>query len=184
MPGKTKSKGNGVKGRPPAEWIKFLKSKGAPQKLIDQIRGIEESGRKYDKSKEYIIRTIIDKIPQKYLEEPTKVHGPGKSGPLAEKKKKSFELEPDDFFDIEQRVKKIAKENNIENVEEVTFNLTANEGIVRFKISGKEKGPGIPDGTGPYSDTPECQLSKKKQEKSQLPKAKAFGLNGNIQRKS
>ena len=31
------------------------------------------------------------------------------------------------------------------------------------KESGKIKGPGIPDGTGPCSDTPECQMNKKKE---------------------
>jgi len=30
------------------------------------------------------------------------------------------------------------------------------------KESGKKKGPGIPDGTGPLSDTSECQMKKDK----------------------
>jgi len=81
-------------GRSPGEWISYLKSKNAPKNLIDQIKGIEESGKKYNKSKEYIMRTIIDKIPEKYLKEPTGVHGKGKSGPLSkEEKKKSSEYD-------------------------------------------------------------------------------------------
>lgn len=133
MPGKTK--GDGKKGRSPKEWISYLKSKGAPQKLIDQIRGIEESGKKYDKSKEYIMRTIIDKIPKKYIEEPTKQHGPGKSGPLAEERKSSVELDNDSYFDVERAVRKIAKENDIDNVESVEISLTATKGLINFKQS-------------------------------------------------
>lgn len=134
MPGK--SKGDGKKGRSPKEWISYLKSKGAPQKLIDQIKGIEQSGKKYDKSKEYIMRTIIDKIPKQYLEEPTKQHGPGKSGPLAEKKKSSVNLDHDSYFEIERVVRKIASANNINDVESVELVLKSNSGLIKFKQSG------------------------------------------------
>lgn len=77
------------KGRTPQQWISYLKSKDAPQNLIDMVKDIEESGKKYNRSEEYILRTIIDKIPEKYLKEPTSKHGPEKSGPKAEPQKKS-----------------------------------------------------------------------------------------------
>lgn len=32
------------------------------------------------------------------------------------------------------------------------------------KFAGSKKGPGVPDGTGPYGGTEECQMSKKKKE--------------------
>lgn len=122
------------KGRTPGQWISYLKSKGAPQKLLDQIRKIEQNGKEYGKSKEYIMRTIIDKIPKQYLEEPTKVHGPGKSGPLSEKKKKSsIELDNDSYFNIEQVIKKVARDNEIDNVEEVYIKVSSTEGLVMFK---------------------------------------------------
>jgi len=52
--------------------------------------------------------------------------------------KKAYTLTNDDFFDIEQIIKKIAKDNNIGDVENVTINLTANEGMARFKIAKKD----------------------------------------------
>jgi len=189
------------KGRTPGQWISYLKSKGAPKKLLDQIKAIEESGKKYNKSKEYIMRTIIDKIPKKYLDEPTKVHGPGKSGPLSQKRKSSEEsgmqerivmklaesfingnisyvkretegntelkhqvydflmengmeqeadffrrnvyanemkLSDDDYFNIERTLRKIAKENNIENIEEAFIYLDKEKGTINFKIKDEQ----------------------------------------------
>jgi len=35
------------------------------------------------------------------------------------------------------------------------------------KESGKKKGPGIPDGTGPYSGTDECPMKNKKEARIQ-----------------
>lgn len=129
------AKSDGKQGRSPQEWINFLKSKGAPKKLIDQIRAIEESGKKYNRSESYVLRSIQDKIPSKYLEKPTGVHGPGKSGPKSEpsKKKSSIELSPEEFFEVEHTLQKIAKENGISNVKQVEVSVTANEAIVRFK---------------------------------------------------
>jgi hypothetical protein len=58
------------------------------KKVIDMIDGIEASGKKYDRSKEYTARTIQDKLPKWAIKHTTAVHGPGKSGPLSEPKKK------------------------------------------------------------------------------------------------
>lgn len=124
--------------RTPSQWISHLKSKGAPSKLIDQIKAIEQSGKDYGRSKEYIMRTIIDKIPKKYIEEPTAAHGPEKSGPKAEPKKKSIELELNDKTAIEEIIIKIADANSIDNVSFVTMNLTHEDCIVKFSCEEKK----------------------------------------------
>ena len=80
------------------QWINRLKSKGAPQSLISKIKAIETSGKEQGKSKEYIMRTILDKIPKQYLDKPTKEHGKGKSGPLAESRPKKKAAEKDDIY--------------------------------------------------------------------------------------
>jgi len=136
---------NKVAGRSVSEWISFLKSKGAPEKLIDQIKAIERSGKEYGRSKEYIMRTIGDKIPKKYLEEPTAVHGPDKSGPKSDSKaspnaepvRKSIELDPKSHKSIEDTITKIASVNNIDNVSFVTMNLTHNDCIMKFNYIEK-----------------------------------------------
>ncbi|HRZ18944.1 MAG TPA: hypothetical protein P5136_02715 [Methanofastidiosum sp.] len=120
----------------PEKWVKDLKSKGAPKKVTDMIKGIEQSGKKYKKPKEYIMRTIIDKIPGKYLDKPTGQHGPGKSGPLSVKKKKSaifFEKGSDEFKALEEVLIKIASDSSIENVEEIHIDLYSDHGLVKFK---------------------------------------------------
>lgn len=61
------------------------KSSQEIQKVIDMIDGIEASGKKYDRSKEYIARTIHDKLPKWAIKHPTAMHGPEKSGPKSEK---------------------------------------------------------------------------------------------------
>jgi len=126
--------------RTPGQWISYLKSKGAPKKLINQIKGIEQSGKDYDKSKEYIMRTIVDKIPARYLDKPSKVHGPGKSGPLAEKRKKSsfsFDKSSQEYISLESLIKKIAEVSHIDQVEEIHVSLTKGEGMMKFKIAGE-----------------------------------------------
>lgn len=124
------------KGRTPEQWISYLQSKGAPKKLLDQIRSIEESGKEYDRSKEYTMRTIIDKIPKKYLDDPSKVHGPRKSGPKSEpsKKKSNIELSLDDYFDMESFIRKIAHENDIENIKEVNIAIYPESAIMQFEV--------------------------------------------------
>ena len=82
-------KSDGKQGQNTAELIaavkakdkNLTKSKKEINDVIAMIKGIEESGLKSKKSKEYIRRTINDKLPKWCLEEPTKMHGPGKSGP-------------------------------------------------------------------------------------------------------
>jgi len=49
--------------------------------------------------------------------------------------KKAFELVGDDYFNMEQAVRKIAEENGIKNVEGVSLSVTATEGIIKFKIA-------------------------------------------------
>jgi len=51
---------------------------------------------------------------------------------------KSFELSHDDYFDIERVIRDVAKENGIDDVEEITVVLTASEGVARFKIAKKK----------------------------------------------
>lgn len=138
--------------RTPGQWISHLKSKGAPAKLIDQIKAIEQSGKDYGRSKEYIMRTIIDKIPKKYIEEPTAAHGPEKSGPKSDSKayiksesrRKSMELKLEnrkaelnqkDHKAIEDIIIKLASANNIDNVERVYISLNKDMGFIRFKKS-------------------------------------------------
>lgn len=58
------------------------------KKVIDMIDGIEASAKKYDRSSEYAMRTIHDKLPSWAIKKKTPEHGPGKSGPLAEPRKK------------------------------------------------------------------------------------------------
>lgn len=83
-------------GRTPAEVKAAVRKAGKAhgksaeqiKKVMDMIAGIEESGKKYDRSEEYVMRTINDKLPAWAVKEPTAVHGPGKSGPLSTKKTK------------------------------------------------------------------------------------------------
>lgn len=73
-------------------WIQNLNSEKAPKETIEAFKkrykgalGYAKKKDEYNKSEaeEYAIRTAIDKLPKKYLKEPTKYHGPGKSGKLA-----------------------------------------------------------------------------------------------------
>lgn len=85
---KMAKKGDGIKGQNTGELIAAVKAKGKNltkskkeiNDVIAMIKGIEESGLKSKKSKEYIRRTINDKLPKWCLEEVTKLHGQDKSG--------------------------------------------------------------------------------------------------------
>lgn len=85
---KMAKKSDGKQGQNTAELIASVKAKGKSltkskkeiNEVIAMIKGIEESGLKAKKSKEYIRRTINDKLPKWCIEEVTKMHGPGKSG--------------------------------------------------------------------------------------------------------
>jgi uncharacterized protein YktB (UPF0637 family) len=85
---KMAKKSDGKQGQNTAELIAAVKAKGKNltkskkeiNDVIAMIKGIEESGLKAKKSKEYIRRTINDKLPKWCIEEVTKMHGPGKSG--------------------------------------------------------------------------------------------------------
>lgn len=63
---------------------RLKKSKKEINDVIGMIKGVEESGAKSKKSKEYIRRTINDKLPEWCIEKKTKMHGPEKSGKKAE----------------------------------------------------------------------------------------------------
>ena len=83
-----KKKGRGFSG-----WMKFLKEEGGPVEKFEKVyKGALEyakgEGMKKDECEEYAMRTAIDKLPKKYIKEPSEVHGPGKSGPLTKKTKK------------------------------------------------------------------------------------------------
>lgn len=86
---KLAKKSDGKQGQNVDELIASVKARGKSLKkskkeindVIAMIKGIEESGAKYKKSKEYIRRTINDKLPTWCLEKVTKMHGPEKSGP-------------------------------------------------------------------------------------------------------
>lgn len=69
-------------------------------------------------------------------------------------------LEEQDYKNLEGVIKKIASENNIEDVEQIQISLTANEGVISFKTAGKI--PGVPDGTGPWGGTDKCTLKDNK----------------------
>lgn len=85
---KLAKKSDGIQGQNTEELIAAVRARGKSLKkskkeineTIAMIKGIEESGLKYKKSKEYIRRTINDKLPTWCLEKVTKMHGPGKSG--------------------------------------------------------------------------------------------------------
>jgi hypothetical protein len=73
------------------------KSAEVIKKVIDMIDGIESSGKEYDRSPEYVMRTIHDKLPKWAIKHPTAMHGPEKSGPksmdeVAEKTPEEKEL--------------------------------------------------------------------------------------------
>ena len=81
-------------GRSLKEWVAELKKKGAPAKVIRQFQHIWNSAIEDGKSEAYAARAAIDKLPKEYLEKPTKVHGPGKSGP------KKTAAADEHFYDI------------------------------------------------------------------------------------
>tara|TARA_Y100000034_G_scaffold89300_1_gene107427 strand:+ start:199 stop:498 length:300 start_codon:yes stop_codon:yes gene_type:complete len=68
-------------GRSKKEWVTALRKKRAPKKVINAFIGAWEGSEKYYKSKgrknykEIAARTAIDRLPKKYLEEPTEAHG-------------------------------------------------------------------------------------------------------------
>lgn len=66
-----------------SDWKSALKKQGAPVKVLRQFEHIWKSALDDGKSEEYAARAAIDEIPEQYLEEPTKEHGPGESGPKA-----------------------------------------------------------------------------------------------------
>lgn len=84
---KPKSKGQGLNL---SQWKRRLKKMNAPDKVIDSFvgrwKGAEEyakgQGWKRERIDEYVARTAIDKLPKKYLVEPTEHHGPKKTGPI------------------------------------------------------------------------------------------------------
>jgi hypothetical protein len=47
---------------------------------------------------------------------------------------KSVKLSYDNYFDIEQIIKKIAEENNINNISKININLTKDAGYVKFAV--------------------------------------------------
>jgi hypothetical protein len=80
------------KGRTVAQWIKHFEKHS--DKAAEKFKKIYEGALEYAKAKkglkgpkaeEYAMRTALDKMPKNYFKEPTKVHGPGKSGPLTKK---------------------------------------------------------------------------------------------------
>jgi ElaB/YqjD/DUF883 family membrane-anchored ribosome-binding protein len=80
-------------GRSFAQWVRKLKKMQASQKVIDKFRksykGALEHAKKRKnhnvaRAEEYAMRTAVDGLPKKYLKEPTKFHGPKKSGPIQE----------------------------------------------------------------------------------------------------
>jgi hypothetical protein len=46
---------------------------------------------------------------------------------------KKVTLEDNEYFDVEQSIKKIAKENNITNVASVEVEITPTKGVIKFK---------------------------------------------------
>jgi len=86
---KKKSKGDGKPGRSYKEWLKALPAGKDKEAFEKRYKGALEHAKKkgMDKKKaeEYAARTAIDKLPKKYLKEPTGVHGPGKSGKKVKK---------------------------------------------------------------------------------------------------
>jgi len=78
-------------GRSFAQWMRQLKKMQASQKVIDKFRksykgaldhAKKKKNYKADRAEEYAMRTAVDGLPKKYLKESSKVHGPGKSGPI------------------------------------------------------------------------------------------------------
>lgn len=86
---KKKPKGDGKPGRSYKEWLKALPAGKDKEAFEKRYKGALEYAKKkgMDKKKaeEYAARTAIDKLPKKYLKEPTGVHGPGKSGKKVKK---------------------------------------------------------------------------------------------------
>jgi len=86
---KGKDKGDGKPGRSYKEWLKALPAGKDKEAFEKRYKGAFESakkkGMKMKEAEEYAARTAIDKLPKKYLKEPTGVHGPGKSGPKVKK---------------------------------------------------------------------------------------------------
>lgn len=83
------------RGRSYSEWVRHFNAHGKStgEKFRKTFKGALEYAKKEkdlsgDKAEEYAMRTALDKMPQSYFKEPSKVHGPGKSGPKVTKKKK------------------------------------------------------------------------------------------------
>jgi hypothetical protein len=71
--------------------MRHLKKEKAPKKVMDKFRATFEGALEHAKTKkkfkqskaeEYAMRTAIDDLPKKYIKEPTKFHGPEKTGPI------------------------------------------------------------------------------------------------------
>lgn len=122
-------------GRTPGQWISHLKSSGAPKKLIDQVKAIEDSGKKFGRSREYVIRTILSKIPQKYQSEPIAI----KSFVIEPINKKSVELSSEEYKSIEDIILKIAGANDIANVSHIDVHVTNNDCVVRFSCENTKE---------------------------------------------
>jgi len=86
-------------GRTYRGWLAHLRKMNCPKKTYDAFRGrwkgaleyAEDNPKRFKKKEdkeEYAARVAIDKLPKKYIENPTKEHGPGKSGPLTAPKNK------------------------------------------------------------------------------------------------
>jgi len=86
-------------GRTYKGWLAHLRKMDCPKKTYEAFQGRWKGALEYakenpkrfktkEKREEYAARVAIDKLPKKYLKEPTKEHGPGKSDPLTAPKKK------------------------------------------------------------------------------------------------
>jgi hypothetical protein len=78
-------------GRTLLEWMRHLKKEKAPKKVMDKFRATFEGALEHAKTKkklkqnkaeEYAMRAAIDDLPKKFIKEPTKFHGPEKTGPI------------------------------------------------------------------------------------------------------
>lgn len=70
------------------QWLYRLRKRNVPKKVYEAFKGRWKGALEHAKKKklknpeEYAARTAIDGLPEKYLDNPSKYHGKGKTGPI------------------------------------------------------------------------------------------------------
>lgn len=159
-------------GRPMAkkvvDYIGDLMSKGGPMKTADEEEEISTGAS--EAVENYWSREANDAVAQNLLRN---VLGMEKSVCCDTKRKLTPDQTPDGKHSgVPSRPATLKPDQTPDQVDDLDSNMVEKSRGKVQKEAGKIKGPGNPDGTGPYSGTEECPLSDKDEKKKEASEEK------------